>query len=128
MKLFKKPSDEYIGKISLCILSGVMLGFAFPPSHFGILACFGLIPLLVVLDDVNRIKSALGYVYVAMLVFHIITLNWTGGYAHMNDPYMMIAGAVTMTVHPLFYFLPFGAFLFIRIHSGKNLALVALPF
>ena len=128
MKLFKKPSDEYIGKISLCILSGVMLGFAFPPSHFGILACFGLIPLLVVLDDVNRIKSALGYVYVAMLVFHIITLNWTGGYAHMNDPYMMIAGAVTMTVHPLFYFLPFGAFLFIRIHAGKNLALVALPF
>lgn len=128
MKLFKKPGEEYGRKISLCVLSGIMLGFAFPPSHFGILACFGLIPLLVVLDDVERTKSALGYVYAAMLVFHIITLNWTGGYAHMNDPYMMVAGGVTMTVHPLFYFLPLGAYLLIKKSLGRSAALVALPF
>ena len=115
-------------RMSLCILSGVMLGFAFPPSHFGILACFGLIPLLVALDEVERTKAALGYVYLAMLIFHIITLNWTGGYAHMNDPYMMIAGAVEMTVHPLFYFLPMGFFLFLRRRLGPTVALVALPF
>lgn len=105
-----------------------MLGFSFPPSQFGILACVGLIPLLLVLDSVEKPRSALGYVYVAMLIFHIITLNWTGGYAHMNDPYMMIAGALTMTLHPFFYFLPFGIFLLIRKHSGSELAIVALPF
>lgn len=105
-----------------------MLGFSFPPSHFGILACFGLIPLLVALDEVEKTRSAFGFIYAAMLVFHMITLNWTGGYAHMNDPYMMIAGAVTMTVHPLFYFLPLGAYLFVRKRAGKNVALASLPF
>ncbi len=128
MTFFKKPSDEYVRRLSLSVLSGVMLGFAFPPSHFGILACFGLIPLLVVLNSLERMRSALGYVYVAMLVFHIITLNWTGGYAHMNDPYMMIAGGLTMTLHPFFYFLPMGAYFFVRKHAGTLDALVALPF
>ncbi|MBI5474163.1 MAG: apolipoprotein N-acyltransferase [Ignavibacteriae bacterium] len=115
-------------RLSLSVLAGVMLGFAFPPSHFGILACFGLIPLLVVLDGVDRTRAALGYTYVAMLIFHIITLNWTGGYAHMNDPYMMIAGATTMTVHPLFYFAPIGAYHFVRKRAGTLAALLALPF
>lgn len=128
MSFVSKPSDVVIRRISLSIFSGVLLGFAFPPSTFGILACVGLVPLLLALDKVQQIKAGLGYVYVAMLVFHVITLNWTGGYAHMNDPYMMVAGAITMTVHPLFYFLPMGAFLFVRNQAGKNVAMAALPF
>lgn len=63
-----------------------MLGASFPPSQFGILACFGLIPLLIVLSGVERYRDVIKYGYVAMLVFHIITLNWTGGYAHAKDP------------------------------------------
>lgn len=118
----------FFHKLSLSVFSGVMLGFAFPPSPYGILACFGIVPLLVVLDETEKPKSALAYVYVAMLVFHMITLNWTGGYAHLNDPYMAIAGAVTMTVHPLFYFIPFGLFLFVRRRLGQTPALIALPF
>jgi apolipoprotein N-acyltransferase len=128
VKLFTKPTYDQFRKLTLCILSGMLLGAAFPPSSFGIFACIGLVPLLIVLDEVGNAKSALRYVYAAMLVFHIITLNWTGGYAHMNDPYMMIAGAVTMTVHPFFYFIPFGAFLFVRRYAGKNFALLCLPF
>ncbi len=124
----RRQHNAVFHKVFLSITSGVMLGFAFPPSPYGILACFGLVPLLVVLDETARTKSALGYVYTGMLVFHMITLNWTGGYAHLNDPYMAIAGAVTMTVHPLFYFIPFGLFLFVRRRAGKLAALVGLPF
>ncbi|MGB2959459.1 MAG: apolipoprotein N-acyltransferase [Bacteroidota bacterium] len=113
--------------ISLSILSGIMLGFSFPPSPFGILACFGLVPLLVVLADTRSTWRALRFSYLTFLVFHIITLNWTGGFSHANDVYMMIAGTVTMTVHPLFYFLPIGAYLFARRHLGEIPALVALP-
>ena len=112
----------------LCVLSGVMLGFSFPPSHYGVLACFGLVPLLIVLADFQRIWTALRYSYIALFVFHLITLNWTGGYSHGNDGYMMIAGAVTMIAHPLFYFIPLGAYMFIRRHNGDMAALVALPF
>lgn len=125
---YRQQHNAVFHKVFLSITSGVMLGFAFPPSPYGILACFGLVPLLVVLDETARTKSALGYVYTGMLVFHMITLNWTGGYAHLNDPYMAIAGAVTMTVHPLFYFIPFGLFLFVRRRAGKLAALVGLPF
>jgi apolipoprotein N-acyltransferase len=104
-----------------------MLGFSFPPSPFGILACFGLVPLLVVLADISSTWRALRYSYLTFLVFHVITLNWTGGFSHANDVYMMIAGTVTMTVHPFFYLLPMGAYLFTRRHLGELPALVALP-
>lgn len=110
------------------MLSGLMLGFSFPPSPFGVLACFGLVPLLIVLSDIAEVRPALRQVYVAMLVFHIITLNWTGGYEHGNDVYMMIAGAFTMLWHPLFYFIPLGLYVFVKKHLGEKTALAALPF
>ena len=115
-------------RIVLCVLSGAMLGLSFPPSSVGVLACFGLVPLLIVLADIQETRVALRYVYLAMVVFHLITLNWTGGYSHANDPYMMIAGAITMLLHPFFYFIPLFGYLFVRQHVGDKAALVALPF
>jgi apolipoprotein N-acyltransferase len=105
-----------------------MLGAAFPPLPLGILACAGLVPLLVVLSPVTSLWRGLRYGYVTFLTFHVITLNWTGGYAHGNDPYMMIAGGVTMLVHPLFYFLPTGLYLWVKRHLGEAAALWMLPF
>jgi apolipoprotein N-acyltransferase len=112
----------------LAVLSGLMLGFSFPPGTLGVLACFGLVPLLVVLSVPQKARRALGLTYLAFLVFHGITLNWTGGYEHANDPYMMIAGAVTMTLHPFFYFIPVSLFLFIRNRLGGTAALISFPF
>lgn len=114
-------------RLLLCVLSGILLGAAFPPSPLGALACVALVPLLIVLADIDRLRPALGWIYIAMLVFHLITLNWTGGYAHGKDPYMMIAGGVTMTVHPLFYFLPMGAYMVVKRRLGPRVALAALP-
>jgi apolipoprotein N-acyltransferase len=114
-------------RLSFAVLSGAMLGFSFPPFDLGILACFGLVPLLVVLQGVRSTKRALWYVYVAMLVFHAISINWTGGFVHANDPYMMIAGSLTILVHPLFYFIPMGIFLLIRRQFKEHLALIILP-
>ena len=115
-------------RLGLCVLSGVLLGAAFPPSPLGVLACFGAVPLLIVLADVESTGVALRYTYLAMFVFHVITLNWTGGYVEMKDPYMMIAGAVTMIVHPLFYWIPIGCYLYVRNRMGALPALLALPF
>ena len=115
-------------RAALCVLSGIMLGASFPPSTLGILACFGLVPLLIVLADIDEVGRGLRYSYVALLVFHIITLNWTGGYAHGRDPYMMIAGAATMIVHPLFYFIPMSIYLLTKKVFGGKAALVVLPF
>jgi apolipoprotein N-acyltransferase len=124
------PSPDrrpFLLRFSLSVLSGLMLGFSFPPSPFGVLACAGLVPLLIVLADVRTTRKALGYSYVAFVVFHLITLNWTGGYAHGHDAYMMIAGAVTIVLHPLFYFIPIYLYLIVRRNLGDWPALVALP-
>lgn len=112
----------------LAVLSGVMLGCSFPPLRLGILACVGLVPLLVAFARVGRVRDALRLTYVAMLLFHVITLNWTGGYSHGNDPYMMIAGGITMVIHPIFYFLPLGLYYIVRRKFGESAGLAALPF
>jgi apolipoprotein N-acyltransferase len=111
----------------LALLSGVMLGLSFPPSSAGILASVGLVPLLLAIDRSPRTAISMRTCYLAMLVFHVITLNWTGGYSHGNDVYMMIAGAVTMVFHPFFYLLPLGAYLLARRRMGEGAALAALP-
>ena len=111
----------------LAVTSGALLGFAFPPSHLGILAAFGLVPLLMAVRGLYGYRASLWYVYVAMVVFHAIAINWTGGFAHGNDPYMMIAGSVTILIHPLFYFLPVGVYLLIRKQFGEGRALIFLP-
>src|SRR5512140_3687955 len=115
-------------RAALCVLSGLMLGLSFPPSLFGVLACFGLVPLLIVLADIDEIGTGLRYGYLAMLVFHVITLNWTGGFSHANDVYMMLAGTATMIIHPLFYFIPLAVYLFVKKYLGHGMALGVLPF
>jgi apolipoprotein N-acyltransferase len=112
----------------LAMLSGVMLGCSFPPLRLGVLACVGLVPLLIAFARAERMRDALKLTYAAMIVFHMITLNWTGGYSHGNDPYMMIAGGITMVIHPLFYFLPLGLYFVVRRKFGETAGLVALPF
>lgn len=111
----------------LSAASGLLLGLSFPPFPLGVLACVGLVPLLIALDEVPRVRGGLRFVYTAMLVFHAITLNWTGGYIHGEDPYMMIAGAITMTLHPFFYFVPMGIYLWVKGRWGRTTALALLP-
>ena len=115
-------------RLALAVLSGCMLGAAFPPSRWGTLACGALVPLLIALMSVRSVGSGLRIVYAGMFVFHVLTLNWTGGYVELNDPYMAIAGALTMVVHPVFYFIPFGLFFWVRNRFGGTSALLAFPF
>jgi apolipoprotein N-acyltransferase len=119
---------RFLVRLTLSMVSGVLLGFSFPPSQLGILACFGLVPLLIALADVTRTRALLGYSYVAFFLFHLITINWTGGFEHGHDVYMMIAGGVTMVVHPIFYFLPLLAYHWCRKCLGDVPALIGLPF
>lgn len=123
----KRRQHAFRFRALLCILSGLFLGFSFPPFPVGILACFGLVPLLIVLADLDDIGTQLRFSYLTFLVFHVITVNWTGGYAHMKDVYMMIAGGANMIVHPLFYFIPIGAYVLVKKYLGPRVALVALP-
>ncbi len=90
----------------LAVSSGLLLGFAFPPSPFYSFAYLGLVPFLFLLFRLSTIGAVLRYSYLSMGVFHLVTLYWVGGFTHMRDPYLMISGGSLLLIHPMFYWLP----------------------
>ena len=65
-----KPTPHSLGMLQcfgLASLTGVLLGFSFPPSSLGMLACVGLVPLLMVIGGQQRLGRVLLYTYVAMV-------------------------------------------------------------
>lgn len=113
---------------ALALASGILLGASFPPSPLHSLAYVGLIPLLVLAESVQGVGRTLRFSYVAFLVFHIITLYWTGGFVVGKDPWMMAAGGALLLVHPLFYVAVFALTILVRRRRGLIAALAAFPF
>ncbi|MBI4535797.1 MAG: apolipoprotein N-acyltransferase [Ignavibacteriae bacterium] len=115
-------------RISLCTASGILLGLSFPPISISVFACFGLVPFLIALKDVERYAPAIRYGYVTFLIFHVITLSWVGGYSHMNDAYMMVAGGIVVFIHPMLFVLPVLGYVLVKRALGEKAALLAFPF
>jgi len=115
-------------RLLLAVLSGAMLGFSFPPSPLYSLAYVGLVPFFLLVETLDGVWKILRYSYVMLLVFHIITLYWTGGFTHGHDGWMMAAGGALLVVNPLFYWLPIFLFLLIRRRFGFLAGLLSFPF
>jgi len=112
----------------LAVAAGVLLGISFPPSPLHALAYVGLIPLLVLVESLEGVWRQLRYSYLSFFVFHCITIYWVGGFVVGKDPWMMMAGAALLIVHPLFYVLIIALYLLVRRKMGIFRALLALPF
>lgn len=111
----------------LAVSTGLLLGFAFPPSPFYSFAYLGLVPFLFLVLRLPTLGSILRYSYLSMGVFHLVTLYWVGGFTHMRDPYLMISGGSLLLIHPMFYWLPIvGGFLILR-RWGEKVFLAAFP-
>lgn len=89
--------------VILAALSGCLLGFAFPPSPFYSLAYVSFVPFFFLFERMKSYGQLTRYFYLFMLVFHVITVYWTGGFTHMKDPYLMMAGSLLLILHPFFY-------------------------
>lgn len=112
----------------LSLTSGVLLGFSFPPVPLGILAFFGIVPLLIVTDYLEGYVSTFRFAYVAFFVFNAIALYWPGGFVHGKDVWMIIGGAGLVLVHPLFFLVPIWLYLLVRERLGVPRALLFFPF
>ncbi len=99
-------TTKVLKKSILAILSGLLLGFSFPPFHLYSLAYIAFLPILWIYDSENNQIKKIWYSYIFLLVFNLITLYWVGGFAVGKDLWMMIAGISLIIVHP-FFFLPF---------------------
>lgn len=122
----KDPSRKIL--VILTLISGVMLGVSFPPSPFGALAAFGLIPLLFLYELTENYARPLRYTYAAFVVWHVLSVYWMGGFVHGRDGLMMLGGALLLLVNPIFLLVPVIAYLFVRRTLSLKVALVFLPF
>jgi apolipoprotein N-acyltransferase len=61
----------------LSILSGVLVGCSYPPSPFGFLAWFALVPLMIVFTA-SRPKQVFKHAYLASITANLISLYWIG--------------------------------------------------
>jgi apolipoprotein N-acyltransferase len=98
--------ERLVFRLGLAVLSGILLGFSFPPSPFYSLAYIAFIPIFYLFVRINSYSQITKYSYVFLMVFHLLTVYWTGGFTVGKDIWMMTAGAAVIFIHPLF-FIPF---------------------
>jgi len=134
MNLENKFSIHTINKLDkrfnifLCIMSGVLLGFAFPPFHFGMFALIGFVPFFIVFENLNTTVKIFKYSYVVFFVMNLIACYWVGGFGNNVDIFLMISGVALSLLHPLFFFIPILLLFFVKKVYGKNISLLSFPF
>ena len=67
----------HISKWKLSLLSGLLIGLAYPPSPLGFLAWFGLIPLIHILLN-SSISDSLKWSFITGIIVNSITVYWFG--------------------------------------------------
>jgi len=112
----------------LALLSGLMLGCAFPPMPTSMFAAFAFVPFFILFESIEDYGESFRYSYLTFLIFNIITLYWTGGFAHGKDWYMMVAGALLLFAHPLFFLVPIAGWVFVRRQFGFRISIFSFPF
>ena len=125
------PSREHpiqertLFQLCFAVMSGFLLGFSFPPSPFYSLAYIAFIPFFYIFAHFGSYNQVAKYSYLFLLVFHLLTVYWTGGYSVGKDIWMMTAGSAVIFLHPIL-FLPFIlASFFIRKRLGIVPGLIA---
>ncbi|MHB1049791.1 MAG: apolipoprotein N-acyltransferase [Bacteroidota bacterium] len=103
------------------------MGLAFPPFPFGILACFGFIPFLLLTDKIKSFGRFFRYSYGTFLLFVLITLYWVGGFTHFKDPYLMFAGLALFLWQPFFFTIPASLYYFIRKNIPHDISILTFP-
>jgi apolipoprotein N-acyltransferase len=114
-------------RMLFALLSGVLIGVSYPPFPTGLSALIGFVPFLFLLEPVKSLRKALRYAYLTFFIFNLLTAYWAGGFTHGKDGYLMIAGALMLLAHPIFYTLVMVPFIFIRRSFGFLTAVLTFP-
>ncbi len=113
----------------LLIISGIMLGCAFPPFPFPftLLLFFGLVPYFFVLEGRETLSEINKATYLAAFVFNFITLYWVGSWQKATDPFLMVAGGVLLFFNPLLFLIPSTLYYLFKKTFSPKYALYFLP-
>lgn len=123
LQIWLKHKDTF-----LVVLSGILMGFAFPPLRFYLFSFVGLIPLFWVINKRNSLLEINKAMYVFAFIFNLITLYWVGSWTEEADKFLMISGVVLMFFNPILFLIPSTIYYFIQKKIGKTYAFYLLPF
>jgi apolipoprotein N-acyltransferase len=125
-KLFSFQPDTR-QNLLLAALTGMLLGLAFPPFPLGALAYVGFVPYFILLERLPSTGRMLRYSYLTFFVFCAISLYWVGGFTHMRDPYLMVAGGILLLWQPVYFTVAATVFFFVRKWLGTTAGTAAFP-
>lgn len=112
----------------LLLLTGILLGLAYPPNPVGgLFGALGLVPLLLALEQTTSYKQAFRWSYGSFFIFSAISTWWVGSWQSNSDPWLMTSCILLIIVHPLFFVVPILLYLAVRRASTLSLGLIFLP-
>jgi len=117
--------------ILFALLTGLLLGVAFPPSSFGLLSFVAFVPLLMLWANSARELSRwkiFGLTYLCFFVYHGIANWWVSSWQEHADPYLFASGIALWIGHPVFLSLPFYLLASIRSRTNASFMLWCAPF
>ncbi|MCU7499842.1 MAG: apolipoprotein N-acyltransferase [Ignavibacteria bacterium] len=114
----------------LGLLSGLLMGLAFPPVPFPftLLIFLGLVPYLSVLEKKEKLLDINRFTYLTFFIFNIITIYWVGSWTSEADPFLMVGGILLLFINTAFFLIPSTLYYFARKTFGNFTALMLLPF
>ena len=113
---------------ALLVLSGTLLGLAYPPNPVGgLFGVAGLVPLLLAMERTTSWKQALRWCYGAFLLFSALTTWWVGSWQANADPWLMTSCILLVIIHPFFFVLPILLYRAVRNAVSYSFALIFLP-
>lgn len=112
------------------ILSGVLMGLAFPPVPFPapLLLFFGLIPYFTVLDKKEKLIDINRFTYLTFFVFNLLTIYWVGSWSSEADPFLMIGGFLLLFVNTSFFLIPSTLYYLAKRVVRREVAFLLFPF
>ena len=95
-------------KLVYCIISGILLGLAYPPVNFYFLIFAGLTILLQILSQCKNIKQIIYCSYLVFFIFELWALSWVSlsGFREQADRFLIAGGFALILIHPLFFLIP----------------------
>lgn len=112
----------------LLLLSGALLGLAYPPNPLGIFGSIGLAPLLVAMERARTYRQAIRWSYWTMLIFSALSSWWIGSWQARTDTFLMISCVLLILIHPLFFVVPMVIYRAVRRSTSRAFALLFFPF
>lgn len=110
------------------LVSGVLLGAAFPPLPTWLGVFVGFVPLLLALRSPESEKRFARLLYVCFFVMHGISNWWVSSWQTESDPFLFVSGFALWLGHPFFFMLPFLGMRLLSKRFGSSIGWASFPF